>query len=256
METFYDVLQVKEDASPEIIRAAYKALSSKFHPDRNRGADAASTMQRINDAYRILRDPKLRARYDDSLKRSRAQAAPSEPPAPPKTNIPSAPPKNKSPSIWWPIIVAAIGVKAVGAVGAIVGFALYYWLEPKKGWVTSAIVSSLASLVIGVVVAAYFGDALNYGASTAQQRSDDDVDWAAGQLTPLHAPDIAAVDWHRENTGSADAGPWLQYGPGGMRFCRAADNTIIKLLPPGSQSNAPQSGMPCATPSVASAAQL
>lgn len=51
METLYDTLQVKENAPPEIIRAAYKALSNMFHPDKNPGDEAAAgMMQRINAA--------------------------------------------------------------------------------------------------------------------------------------------------------------------------------------------------------------
>lgn len=74
MQTLYDVLKVQEDAPLEVIRAAYKVLSSKYHPDKNPGDSAASEMmQKINRAYSILRDPEARARYDAALKRTRDQ---------------------------------------------------------------------------------------------------------------------------------------------------------------------------------------
>lgn len=74
METLYDILKIREDAPQEIIKAAYKAMSSMFHPDKNPGDDAAAEMmKKVNAAYQILRDPELRSRYDDALKRARAQ---------------------------------------------------------------------------------------------------------------------------------------------------------------------------------------
>lgn len=74
MQTLYDVLKVQEDAPLEVIRAAYKVLSSKYHPDKNPDDSAASEMmQKINRAYSILRDPEARARYDAALKRTRDQ---------------------------------------------------------------------------------------------------------------------------------------------------------------------------------------
>ncbi|MBR7940992.1 J domain-containing protein [Burkholderia cenocepacia] len=62
--THYDVLRVTRDAPPEVIRAAYKALSQKWHPDRNSSPDAAAMMQAINAAYAVLSNPVERARYD------------------------------------------------------------------------------------------------------------------------------------------------------------------------------------------------
>lgn len=48
-----------------MIAAAYKRLALKYHPDHNRGdASAEEQMRRINEAYRILGKPDLRADYD------------------------------------------------------------------------------------------------------------------------------------------------------------------------------------------------
>ena len=66
--THYDVLRVTRDAPPEVIRAAYKALSQKWHPDRNPSAEAGAVMQTINAAYAVLSDPSRRADYDQSLR--------------------------------------------------------------------------------------------------------------------------------------------------------------------------------------------
>jgi curved DNA-binding protein CbpA len=61
----YRVLQVDPSAEPEVIEAAYKRLAFKYHPDLNRGdAQAAEQMKRINEAFRVLGKPDLRADYD------------------------------------------------------------------------------------------------------------------------------------------------------------------------------------------------
>lgn len=70
MRDHYEVLQVSRRAEPEVVERAYKTLSLKYHPDRVSEADrdrANRRMQRINEAYRILRDSESRARYDATL---------------------------------------------------------------------------------------------------------------------------------------------------------------------------------------------
>jgi curved DNA-binding protein CbpA len=48
-----------------VIDAAYKRLARKYHPDLNRGDPAAEDrMKRINEAFRVLGKPRLRAEYD------------------------------------------------------------------------------------------------------------------------------------------------------------------------------------------------
>lgn len=66
----YRTLQVTRDAEPEVIERAYKALSFKYHPDRTAASGrehATRRMQRINEAYAVLRDPKKRRAYDAAL---------------------------------------------------------------------------------------------------------------------------------------------------------------------------------------------
>lgn len=67
---YYRVLQVRRDADVEVIERAYKALSLKYHPDVSTpGQRQAATrrMQLINEAYRTLKDPVRRRRYDATL---------------------------------------------------------------------------------------------------------------------------------------------------------------------------------------------
>jgi len=47
----YEVLWLRTGAPPEVIRAAYRALAARLHPDV--GGDAAA-MRRLNAAYALL----------------------------------------------------------------------------------------------------------------------------------------------------------------------------------------------------------
>lgn len=62
--THYDTLKVQCDAPLEIIKAAYKALAQKYHPDRNSSLEAARLMIQINVAYETLSDFSKRDTYD------------------------------------------------------------------------------------------------------------------------------------------------------------------------------------------------
>lgn len=65
IQTHYDNLGISRNAQPEVIKAAYKALAQKYHPDRNpNNPDAERIMQIINTAYQILIDPVRRAEHD------------------------------------------------------------------------------------------------------------------------------------------------------------------------------------------------
>jgi curved DNA-binding protein CbpA len=66
----YKVLAVDPSADPEVIAAAYRALSKKFHPDVNKTPEAEAKMRELNRAYDILKDPAQRRQVDADLARS------------------------------------------------------------------------------------------------------------------------------------------------------------------------------------------
>ncbi|MBI3747792.1 MAG: J domain-containing protein, partial [Chloroflexi bacterium] len=70
MADLYEVLQVHRHAEFDVIRAAYRALARKHHPDF--GGDGAR-MVAINDAWRVLSDREARAAYDAQLASSQAR---------------------------------------------------------------------------------------------------------------------------------------------------------------------------------------
>jgi hypothetical protein len=66
IHTHYDNLKVSRGAPPEVIRAAYKALSQKYHPDKNPGDEkAARIMAIVNTAYNCLSDQVRRKEHDE-----------------------------------------------------------------------------------------------------------------------------------------------------------------------------------------------
>ena len=81
--TYYDILEVSQKASPEVVRMAYKALCKKYHPDICQGDKrvAEEKMKKINEAYDTLSDESKRRQYDYSLNSQRRyqQASYSEP---------------------------------------------------------------------------------------------------------------------------------------------------------------------------------
>ncbi|WP_269629761.1 J domain-containing protein [Pelomonas sp. BJYL3] len=73
----YDTLEVSARASPEVLRAAYRSLIQRFHPDRRPDdPEAAARAAAITEAYDVLSDPVRRAAYDDWLAAQQAPAAP------------------------------------------------------------------------------------------------------------------------------------------------------------------------------------
>lgn len=72
-QNYYAILKVAQDAPVEVIRAAYKTLSQKCHPDRNPDTpDANQMMVQLNIAYQHLSDPQKRRVHDSSLAQSQA----------------------------------------------------------------------------------------------------------------------------------------------------------------------------------------
>jgi curved DNA-binding protein CbpA len=65
----YEILEVSQNASPEVIKAAYKSLMQRYHPDKNPdNAQIAAHALQVVQAYEVLSDSDRRAAYDIKLK--------------------------------------------------------------------------------------------------------------------------------------------------------------------------------------------
>lgn len=70
-KTFYDIFEVDASATPDEIRAAYKRMMQRHHPDKHPGqASSEELVKAINYAYNILSDAHKRANYDSKLANS------------------------------------------------------------------------------------------------------------------------------------------------------------------------------------------
>ena len=73
--TYYDILEVSSSASQSVISAAYRALSKKYHPDKNNGdKHSEEMMAKINIAYGVLSDPIKRNFYDEEIGLSKSES--------------------------------------------------------------------------------------------------------------------------------------------------------------------------------------
>jgi curved DNA-binding protein CbpA len=74
--TYYDILRVNRQATPDGVRCAYRKLAQRYHPDKLRGSpDAVRVMAMLNEAYSVLSDPDKRASYDLRMERVEARTA-------------------------------------------------------------------------------------------------------------------------------------------------------------------------------------
>lgn len=63
----YQVLEVPNSATLTEIKISYKKKALLYHPDKHPGI-SDSLIKCVNEAYRVLSNPTLRAEYDDRLK--------------------------------------------------------------------------------------------------------------------------------------------------------------------------------------------
>jgi curved DNA-binding protein len=61
---YYAIMGVPRDATPELVKQAYRKLARKFHPDVSKEKDAEARFKEVGEAYEVLHDPQKRAAYD------------------------------------------------------------------------------------------------------------------------------------------------------------------------------------------------
>ena len=86
-KNYYELLGLHYEAEDIVVRAAYKALAQKYHPDKapSNAEQANMVMTQFSEAFQVLNDPKLRKRYDEVLNRTAFRDVPTQQPKAKKT---------------------------------------------------------------------------------------------------------------------------------------------------------------------------
>lgn len=111
----YQTLGVAADAEDIVIQAAFRVLAQKYHPDKQPALEqpaAQARMASINEAFRVLRDPVQRVRYDAAL--GNASATPTS--------------RTARPTAWQRSSLALASIALTLATALALG------IERKSGW--------------------------------------------------------------------------------------------------------------------------
>ena len=61
---YYEILGISKASSEAEIKAAYRKLARKHHPDIDKSAGAAEKFKEVSEAYQVLSDPQKKQTYD------------------------------------------------------------------------------------------------------------------------------------------------------------------------------------------------
>ncbi|CDQ09078.1 curved DNA-binding protein, DnaJ homologue that functions as a co-chaperone of DnaK [Acidithiobacillus ferrivorans] len=61
---YYRILGVERSADADAIKASYRKMARKYHPDVSKEKDAEDRFKDLQEAYEVLKDPEKRAAYD------------------------------------------------------------------------------------------------------------------------------------------------------------------------------------------------
>ena len=70
MQDHYATLGISPNATPELIKTAYRKKAAQFHPDKNASLEAPARFREAQEAYEVLSDADRRKAYDDFRHRS------------------------------------------------------------------------------------------------------------------------------------------------------------------------------------------
>ena len=72
MINYYEILEIKSNASADAIKKAFYKLAKKYHPDASTGN--AEKFREIHEAYVVLFNPETRRKYDETLRQAKNES--------------------------------------------------------------------------------------------------------------------------------------------------------------------------------------
>jgi len=132
----YATLGIPRGASDRQVRDAYRRLAKRHHPDLHPKGETDDRMRRINQAWEILSDPTLRARYDEGSRRAGPPSAGHWAAAPRRAPVnttsttwnpaPGYPSRRPTPDVddggrTWPWVFAAVALGMFVVIATLVG---------------------------------------------------------------------------------------------------------------------------------------
>lgn len=72
---YYKTLGLIPNAEPAVIKAAYRALVSIYHPDKNNDESSNNKIKDINAAYAVLSNPTKKSEYDSQIEKDKSNAS-------------------------------------------------------------------------------------------------------------------------------------------------------------------------------------
>lgn len=174
--THYDNLKVARNAPPEVIRAAYKSLAQKYHPDKHQDPiEAERIIKIINAAYETLMNPEARARYDIELGREEA-----------KNTAPSGPPATSSPT-------AKYSPKPTESTNT-------HYFKAESPFITSQkVILPMAIYGLIILLLAIFA-AMLINASPTEQQKVTNLTHVASQTTPPSTSNIESLNNNQQQS--------------------------------------------------------
>jgi hypothetical protein len=233
LKNYYDLLTVARDAPADEIKKAFRREIARYHPDKvqHLGSEfqqmAADIAADLTEAYRILMDPALRAKYDSDLSgpaggaapaapgpRGAASASQATPPPPPADAIPQPPPAAAQRRGAGVDFVRRVSLSKIRDVVAdlldeaepltVRGFDLAVVTRPKKGLFRKA-GDSICLLVkfVPFVDAAALNDVWMPAVKVSAQGADGCVVLLLGQgVAPANDLAAAINELRRRNRGT------------------------------------------------------
>ena len=71
--SYYDILQIKQNATNDEIKRSFRSLALKYHPDKNKSSESKEKFLSIVEAYEVLSDETSRKKYDLSFQKNRGE---------------------------------------------------------------------------------------------------------------------------------------------------------------------------------------